>query len=481
MTDMSCFLSNLLKPTECALTVISDKSYSVSSSPVDSILIINFDRKVGGVIEYKYPSGTEDYELIINLSLPEGIHNLSAEYVYFMITIKGTTKYCIACYRQIPHVVGGKSFYIQKAVTVVANVPFFGTLFSHMEMATREYFDTISVKNTEILMKIYDGLGGILDNCGVDDLYEGISVKKLLRMFGKSLFVLWKLVLLEKKVIIFSYRASKVSSFILALLSLFPGQLIFDNKHNRFRPYKESLEIYGLPLKFSEQYAICPFLSLSEMNDLKKEGYLIGCTNRLIADRTISQAHVVVNLEARDIMLYVDHSIEKALQLSPYESRYIQDIIQHTEESKKPDQYIRQQFHQYLKELLCNLAYIKRTKAKPVSISRQNTQETDYPLHKPASFFNLNSKVTPIFTRDDFLYYWSATSNFKNWHSTYPSSLSYLSPYSDLSPTLQLVYENGDKYIGSFCSGRKHGQGVLEDSLGNRYEGTWSFGTVMFT
>jgi hypothetical protein len=56
-----------------------------------------------------------------------------------------------------------------------------------------------------------------------DQLYHGFSLRMLVHILKEKLLVLWKLVLLEGRILIYSIKSSHVSSIMLALLSLFPG------------------------------------------------------------------------------------------------------------------------------------------------------------------------------------------------------------------------------------------------------------------
>lgn len=38
----------------------------------------------------------------------------------------------------------------------------------------------------------------------------------------------------------------------------------------------------------------------------------------------------------------------------------------------------------------------------------------------------------------------------------------------------ELVYENGDTYLGEFKDGKRHGRGIYMSTKGHRYEGNWS-------
>jgi hypothetical protein len=56
----------------------------------------------------------------------------------------------------------------------------------------------------------------------------GCNLKKIITVFGvNQLFEIWKALLYQKRVVIFANSSSDASSFILSLLSLFPGLSTF--------------------------------------------------------------------------------------------------------------------------------------------------------------------------------------------------------------------------------------------------------------
>ncbi len=66
----------------------------------------------------------------------------------------------------------------------------------------------------------------------------------------QNLLVIMKLILLEGKIMVYSTKASKVSTFLLTLLSLLPGAANFNSDENE-RIHKVLLHFkeFGLPFK----------------------------------------------------------------------------------------------------------------------------------------------------------------------------------------------------------------------------------------
>lgn len=76
-----------------------------------------------------------------------------------------------------------------------------------------------------------------------------------------------KMILLEKKIIVFSDKASKVSQFMIGMLSLFPGSILFKyNEHEEVKTFTKGINKYGLPLKkFNNRTLLLPAASIRDL------------------------------------------------------------------------------------------------------------------------------------------------------------------------------------------------------------------------
>ena len=74
--------------------------------PIEYILVIGFDHKIGSIIEYIYPEpvhGDVNEEVqwsLTFLGLPDGAHSVTSDYSFFITPDgKGGLYYCVSCYR----------------------------------------------------------------------------------------------------------------------------------------------------------------------------------------------------------------------------------------------------------------------------------------------------------------------------------------------------------------------------------------------
>jgi len=218
-----------------------------SERPVQHVLVIGFHHKKGCQVEFAYPplipggdSISPDlpsqWRNLPSLALPDGSHNFSSDTVYFHLPALHNPRqsvFGISCYRQIDtdkvvnktdDITRGT---VQKSVCVISRLPLYGQIQVKMSLITHAYFEGGDFSATDLIKQTYDNL----NNCLSDDmlhsqqLYVGLSARDFVLHFKQKALQLFKLVLLERKVLFFKSPVRELSSHILTLLSLFPGLL----------------------------------------------------------------------------------------------------------------------------------------------------------------------------------------------------------------------------------------------------------------
>jgi hypothetical protein len=257
--------------------------------------------------------------------------------------------------------------YIQKSIVVLSNEPLFGYIASRIEAITQVYFEQDNFSNTEILSAIYNELSASLSHCTPSDLHEGFSLKALVPLLKSKLMIIWKLLLLEGRILVYAKKASDVSSAVLALLSLFPGQLHFST--SILRPTLDSDRPMGLPLQmFGENFALCPTFVLQLMPILERKGFVLGSTNLMIVQHPATAPHVLINLETQHVEVSLPMHLQKATKLTSKEhcmmkalTKAVVRSLAHntTVEWEGSDDFIRQSFHSYLRDLRGTVALFK--------------------------------------------------------------------------------------------------------------------------
>lgn len=164
-------------------------------------------------------------------ALPDNAHSFENDYAFFILNIKGVIFHCITCFRQIDSTLLKsieKRSFVQKAVCIVSQYPLYGIFLNKLDSTTFAYFNQKKFEDISILKELYDSM--IYGNNSLieyTNLFLGFPLQKLVLAFKEKLFYLIKLLMLEKRIVVYSKQASAVSTFVLAVCSLFPGLLAF--------------------------------------------------------------------------------------------------------------------------------------------------------------------------------------------------------------------------------------------------------------
>lgn len=377
---------------------------------------------------------------------------------------------------------------------------------------TQAYFEQGNFKNTTILSDMYTSLCSGLDTCSAADLYVGFSPRRLIYTLKDKVMMLWKLILLESKVLVYSKTASKVSSAIMAICSLFPGTLSFACRDRILSSYMQSLKDYGLPLAIFHENNVCaPYFSIFQLDSLNSPGFLIGCTNPMILQHSKTKPKAVFNIDTGKFEVMLPGNSQRMLKLSSAEKKFLKPIIKAVEDTWKHDEswlgtetlewtgsddFIRIQFHNYLKNILTDLAYLRlklqfkhKIRTDPwIEECLENTDSSDetivdeefkspgnqYQSMNPLKVKSIRSYEKYLSgLRKAFLVAWSNTHNFKTWLEEHPTYLAARSSFAKYIRKAVIHYENGDVYVGELNNGKRHGTGILEERSGDKYEGCW--------
>ena len=255
-------------------------SFPDLSSPILFIAIISFHHKKGSIIEYTYPSkedlikSNKNISLLIKNSaktkenliddlffqltcvcLPDGIHASNRDTQFFIIQDYKYPLYGISCYEQIKSfrddTEENTRFSIQKSICIISFLPFYSSLFSKLSICVEAYFNQESLQDKQIINEIYNNYRFDENmNYNISEMNFIFATRKLLCFTKEKIFMILKMILLEKKILVFSTVGGNVCSFIYNLISLIPGQILFNFQNSQpILHYLKNLEMYGFPLK----------------------------------------------------------------------------------------------------------------------------------------------------------------------------------------------------------------------------------------
>ena len=316
------------------------------NKPILFIAIISFHHKKGSIIEYTYPSkedllnNNENISYLIENSnktkenflddlffqltcvcLPDGIHASNKDTQFFIIQDYKYPLYGISCYEQIKSFrddsIENTRFSIQKSICIISFLPFYSSLYSKLNISVEAYFNQESLQDKQIIHELYENYRFDNNmNYNVSEMTFIFATRKLLCFTKEKIFMILKMILLGKKILVFSTISGNVCSFIYNLISLIPGQILFNFKNSKsIIYYLRNLEMYGFPLKlFNEEYKLFPLVTLFDIDKIESKytNYLMGTTNQLILDTAINKKKfdLVINIDNEKILPFFNRKLK---------------------------------------------------------------------------------------------------------------------------------------------------------------------------
>ena len=502
-------------------------------SPILLIALISFHHKKGSIIEYSFPPKeslhknsnisylienknisiekfVEDlFQKLTYICLPDGIHCTKSDTQFFIIQDYNYPLYGISCYEQIKSqrddTIENTRNFIQKSLCILTILPLYSPLYAKLSVTLETFFNQTSLKDKNIINDLYQNF--FLDsetNFRLDEMNFVFASRKLLCFTKEKIFLILKMILLEKRILIFSNISGNVCSFLYNLLALIPGQILFNLKNgNDIKNYLKHLKFYGLPLKiFHENYKIYPLISLYEIDQIEQEknvNYIMGTTNQLIWNETFEKKKVdlMINIDKMEIIPFYKKDNKDILEYNKEEKDIFLNIENKLNDNKvkynntnwlnsneiddEIDDFIRNEFVKYFKDLLIKLSLIqnlinKNNIVRYLNIPKLDNFYTQSILDEKA-IRSILKKIIPNPNNTSFLLLFSKTKSFQYWLTDVSENLFYLSPYITSDKSITLFLEDGNTYIGTLNKGLFDGFGTLS-SLDNKYlyTGEWKDG-----
>lgn len=182
----------------------------------------------------------DEWAFLPFMALPDGAHESSTDVVFFTLP---PHVHCVACFRQTDavdartHSASAAHLYergvasrgsVQKAVVLLCRRPLFGVLADRLQPAVRAYFEQADFARTDVLASLYHALNVSLCRPSLNDaptLFHGLDLRAVLRKLGPQTLAVLKLILLERRVVIYSQPVHHASNAVIALASIFTGAL----------------------------------------------------------------------------------------------------------------------------------------------------------------------------------------------------------------------------------------------------------------
>ena len=334
---------------------------------------------------------------------------------------------------------------VQKAVVVISRKqPIFTKIKEKLSIVTHSYFQQNELQNFEILESLFDNLNKsyklgdneieVLDFSILEDpktrveeeFFVNLDLKQSILRFKNDFMVIFKSLLLDKKILIYSNNnLEMLTLFQNNLISLIPN--LINNLDNCGCPLidyietngpltkptalntsnrKSLLRFFGLPLQiFNTKNAFWnPYLPLQQLDELSVESFMVGCSNLLFLNQAENyKIDIIVNLDNNELTFPKGKSEEYIL--SSNDKNFIFELINKigVDDGKFEgnDDYIRYQFEDYITSLISTMRYhqyVDRFKLPPPGF--ENSQDM--------GDINLFNKK--------FIECWKLSNNYKIWN-----------------------------------------------------------------
>ena len=351
------------------------KNNSNNNDYILFLALITFHHKQGGVIECTFPPKEDiisskkldilidannekiktselvlDYILnnLVNYCLIDGIHLVNEDSNFFFIHDFSKILYCFSYYMQKKTDNNENNIEddfqenirgcIQKSICIVSTLPLFGNIityekyYSHLSTQMTLYMNQKSLNDKTALISIYNKLAD--DFC--NEKKWMFNIRKAFSILKDDLFIILKLIILEKRVIIFSQVPSNVSLLIMTLLSFYPGN--YSNGKSNFD------EQNGTPFKiFHDKYLIYPLFTLFDLDFLLEKikndneiNFLIGTTNQLITSNKKLNYNCLINIDQQKV-IYAENINESLKLINGREHKLLNGIYDLLNQNKPND------------------------------------------------------------------------------------------------------------------------------------------------
>ena len=363
---------------------MSPATLQPSVAPILHVTVVGFHHQKGSTLEYVYPplspltSSNESltsslppqWKTLPHIALPDGCHNYDDGHVIFTL-LSPTSDGCVfgvSCYRQIdskdlpsPGSDVTRST-IQKSICILSRWPVFSVVEAKLKLATHAYFNAKDFNDTAILVELYDDLNSTLTlEHSLSICLHGYSVAGLVINCDHKLLQIFKAVLLQEKVLLHGSNPGQVSSYVMAVASLFPRSL-----ESLIRT--SSVSDLGFPLGvFPSETSLQPYISLQQMDLFTSKDsscILSGAVNPLYINQHSKLVAVLYNIDTRQLIINKPELRTTLLLTSPdlrFSDSLRESVTTHKEaggEGVRPgdweggEEWVRGQFKSYLLSLL---------------------------------------------------------------------------------------------------------------------------------
>lgn len=340
---------------------------------------------------------------------------------------------------------------VQKALVIInKKKPIFTKIKDKLSIITKSYFLQENLSNFELFDNLFENLNHEINFNDNEEFFINLNLKQSLLQLGSSFLTIFKALLLEKKILIYSNnKLELLTKFQNNLISLIPnlinnlvysGCQLSDFEENfsgrlaqpaslNTEDRDSMLNFFGLPLKlFNTKGSFWnPYLPLQQINQLnfpETKSFMIGCSNLLFVNQLRDLGvDLLINLDNYELTF--PNGMDSDLVLSSMDKSFINSLISKcsndntvenlgdNENFVGSDDYIRYQFEDYLLSLLSTVRFNQYTEKfgqfPPGFTNSQNSNANEDNNSYNGDLHCFNSS---------FVEGWKESNNYKIWDLT---------------------------------------------------------------
>lgn len=370
---------------------------------------------------------------------------------------------------------------VQKAIVVIVRKqPIFTKIKDKLSIIAKSYFQQETFSNFEVLENLFDNLNGqfkLIDNVMHTELeqeeenYVNLNLKSTVSKFKQKFLIIFKSLLLEKKILIYSNNnLEALTQFQNNLISLMPNLInSLDDSGCPLIDYAETngplskpqslnttsrasmLRFFGLPLQiFNTKNSFWnPYLPLQQLDELAVQSFMVGCSNLLFVNQASTfGVDLLINLDTHEVTYPKDVYTPEDLNLSNMDKKFIYHLINADSINPKhddftgSDDYIRYQFEDYLNSLIATMRYHQYSER----------------FGQPPPGFNEASHINDF--NHKFIESWRKSQNFKIWNTIADEFIfNFIEPKhvaADLKNEPYSINKNISNFFNSFKARNTH-------------------------
>ena len=209
---------------------------------------------------------------------------------------------------------------IQKSIVLISDAPVYGLMEQRIQPIMELFFANGPDQFNHQLM--IDWFPQVDLPVSIDHIQEQLDLSDMIELLQSNTLRILKLIILQRKVLVYGSPARHVCRLITTLLSLLPGQLewehlpltteceefhfplpLFNNKEHIMEPYLPVQKVGGIH-RVTPKLSGMALLTLTKIGNIQSaQSFLVGACNMLFTQADLLHPDIIVHVRIRVMMI----------------------------------------------------------------------------------------------------------------------------------------------------------------------------------